>query len=294
MRRYFSLFCLCLFVLLTSGCANRSNTFHPAKKVLEPAASGRITYGNNTVTIDASYSQNGYIMVKYTGSNQKPKLQITGSDAVTHTYDLHDVYESFPLTSGNGIYHIMVFEHIKDYAYTTNYETKLNVRIADKFDPYLYPNQYVFYTKDSETVKKAAEFGNASSDQLDFINRVYHYVTTQITYDYKKAETVQSGYLPNVDDILHKKRGICFDYSVLMAAMLRSQGIPTRLEIGYAGDEYHSWLRVYTEETGRIGKSIQANAHHWTLIDPTFAASDENESRDFLKDASNYKVTYMY
>lgn len=38
--------------------------------------------------------------------------------------------------------------------------------------------------------------------------------------------------------------------SAVMTAMLRSQRIPTRLEVGYMGDVYHAWISIYTKETG--------------------------------------------
>ena len=56
---------------------------------------------------------------------------------------------------------------------------------------------------------------------------------------------------------LRTGRGICFDYASLTAAMLRSQNIPARLEIGYSGDVYHAWISVYTEETGWIDRLIE-------------------------------------
>ena len=88
-----------------------------------------------------------------------------------------------------------------------------------------------------------------------------------ITYDTKKAETVENGYLPDVDETLETQKGICFDYAALMTSMLRSQGIPTKLQIGYAGKVYHAWISVYLEETGWIAalphwKSWQ----HWQVI----------------------------
>ena len=43
----------------------------------------------------------------------------------------------------------------------------------------------------------------------------------------------------------------------LMAAMLRSQGIPTRLEIGYSKDAYHAWVSVYIEDIGWIDSIIE-------------------------------------
>ena len=94
-----------------------------------------------------------------------------------------------------------------------------------------------------------------------------------ITYDYNKAETVQPGYLPDVDEILKIKTGICFDYSAVMAAMLRSVGIPTRMEIGYSGDAYHAWVSVYTKDHGWINDIIEFDGTKWTLMDPTFDAN---------------------
>ena len=37
-----------------------------------------------------------YLMVSYSGSNSKVKLQITGSDEITYTYNLHDVMKLSP------------------------------------------------------------------------------------------------------------------------------------------------------------------------------------------------------
>lgn len=43
-------------------------------------------------------------MAKYTGSNAKPKLQLTWTDGITYTYSLYKDYSTFPLTSGDGTY----------------------------------------------------------------------------------------------------------------------------------------------------------------------------------------------
>ena len=52
-----------------------------------PDATGTVTYSGGGATIDASNTSNGYLMVKYTGSNQKIKVQIT--KGTTYTYDLN-------------------------------------------------------------------------------------------------------------------------------------------------------------------------------------------------------------
>ena len=47
-------------------------SFHSmAATVYTPEASGTVTYGNNKAVIDASHASEGYLMIKYTGSNPK-------------------------------------------------------------------------------------------------------------------------------------------------------------------------------------------------------------------------------
>ena len=82
--------------------------------VRTPIASGTVTYENNLALLDASNMGEGYIMLKYLGSNPKIKVQITKSGSTTYTYDLNNsgVYEVFPLSEGSGSYQVKVFENV--------------------------------------------------------------------------------------------------------------------------------------------------------------------------------------
>ena len=103
------------------------------------------------------------------------------------------------------------------------------------------------------------------------------------------------GYLPNVDDTLKSGKGICFDYAALMSAMLRSQRIPTKLEVGYAGEVYHAWISVYLTGTGWIDDIIEFDGQSWSLMDPTFAASSSSSGlKKYIGDGSNYVLKYSY
>jgi len=42
-----------------------------------------------------------------------------------------------------------------------------------------------------------------------------------------------------------------------MSAMLRSQGIPTKLEVGYSGEAYHAWISTYIKESGWVDNIIK-------------------------------------
>ena len=261
--------------------------------VLTGQADGTVTYGNEGVTIDASHISEGYIMVSYTGTNEKVKLQITGPDEVVYTYDLHGDYETFPLTAGSGSYTVGVFENIEGTSYSTLFTQTIDVKIDDEFGPYLYANQYVNFNGDSKVVEKAEELSKPCNDDLEVIEQVYNYMISNFTYDYDKAESVQSGYLPDVDEVFEAQTGICFDYAAVMAAMLRSQRIPTRLEVGYAGDVYHAWISTYIEEQGWVNGIIQFDGKNWELMDPTFA-STSSKPEDFITNTDEYITKFVY
>ena len=261
--------------------------------VLTGQADGTATYGSEGVTIDASHISEGYIMVSYTGTNEKVKLQITGPDEVVYTYNLHGDYETFPLTAGSGSYTVGVFENIEGTSYSTLFTQTIDVKIDDEFGPYLYANQYVNFNGDSKVVEKAEELSKPCNDDLEVIEQVYNYMISNFTYDYDKAESVQSGYLPDVDEVFEAQTGICFDYAAVMAAMLRSQRIPTRLEVGYAGDVYHAWISTYIEEQGWVNGIIQFDGKNWELMDPTFA-STSSKPEDFITNTDEYITKFVY
>lgn len=54
--------------------------------------------------------------------------------------------------------------------------------------------------------------------------------------------------------------------------MLRSQGIPTKLEVGYVGEVYHAWISCYVDETGWVDNIIEFDGKDWSLLDPSLGA----------------------
>lgn len=271
-------------------------------KVLKPVASGTVTYSNNKVTIDASNSNQGYVMIQYGGGSGKIKVQISKSGSETYTYDLkaRDVYEVFPFSEGNGTYSVKVFENVSGNQYAQIFSQNINVTLENEFLPFLYPNQYVNFSENSAAVQKGAEVAATATDQAGVVTNVYNYVVSNVTYDTAKAQAASSGsmagYLPNVDEVLAQKKGICFDYAALMTAMLRSQDIPTKLVVGYTGNLYHAWINVYLEGQGWVDNVIYFDGENWTLMDPTFASSagKSQEIMQYIGNNSNYKAKYSY
>lgn len=302
--RFRILLIIIITVSFTFGCSDKAGSSHASKgakrkstlQILVPKASGTIVYGNDTVSIDASNTGEGYVMLQYKGKADKAKLQITIPDSTVYTYTLTTgSYETFPLTGGNGHYHMDVLEHAQDDLYALAFSRNIDVTIKDKFKPFLYPNQYVWFTADSRAVKLGQEISGKSSDDLDYVAKVYDYVIHHIKYDDKKAEDTPTDYIPNLDETLKTDKGICFDYASLMAAMLRSQSIPTKLEVGYSGEVYHAWVSVYMKEKGWIDNIIEFDGRSWSLMDPTLGANNSAKAvGKYISDGSNYIVKYSY
>ncbi|MBQ7148878.1 MAG: transglutaminase domain-containing protein [Pseudobutyrivibrio sp.] len=285
----------------SSGGGTKSNVVDGVRdnsiRVLEPVASGVEVFSNADAAIDASNATEGYVMVKYTGSAAKVRMLIETPAGNTYNYlmDLDGNYDVYPLSEGNGVYKIGVYENLHDDQYAAAFTQSVNVTLKDEYSMFLYPNAYVDFNANSAAVAKGQELANGAGSDLEVVDNVYHYIIENVEYDYDKADTVQSGYIPDVDDTLATGTGICFDYASLMGAMLRSQGIPTRLEIGYAGTQYHAWISVYTPETGWIDNVIEFDGSQWTLMDPTLGSyANTSTIKRYLEEDSYYQLKYKY
>ena len=305
-RLHLSYLLIAIFCLLLGGCsgsssASRKEHSGPPRdstpKVLTPSADGVTVYQNDFASIDASNTSQGYVMVKYNGANEKVKLQITCPDQSCYTYLISDrgAYDTFPLTAGNGSYTLQVLENVAGDTYTVSLTQSINVSIEDEFLPFLYPNQYVNFHADSQAVSKGSDLAKDTYSDLDVVQNIYNYVIKNISYDTEKAQNVSYGYVPDVDDTLSSKKGICFDYAALMTSMLRSQNIPTKLEVGYSGDAYHAWISTYIDDKGWVDDIIQFDWDTWQIMDPTLAATNDSAAvKKYVGDGSHYVVKYTY
>ena len=301
-RLHLSYLLIAIFCLLLGGCsgsssASRKEHSGPPRdstpRVLTPSADGVTVYQNDFASIDTSNTSQGYVMVKYNGTNEKVKLQITCPDQSCYTYLISDrgAYDTFPLTAGNGSYALQVLENVAGDTYTVSLAQSINVSIEDEFLPFLYPNQYVNFHTDSKAVSKGSDLAKDTYSDLDVVQNIYNYVIKNISYDTEKAQNVSYGYVPDIDDTLSSKKGICFDYAALMTSMLRSQNIPTKLEVGYSGDAYHAWISTYIDDKGWVDDIIQFNGNTWQIMDPTLAATNDSAAvKKYVGDGSHYVV----
>lgn len=271
----------------------------PAAKVTEYAteASGKLEKKTSKGVIDYSNTSDGYVMVKYLkDTKKKVKAQVKGPKN-TYTYNVSPTeWETFPFTDGDGEYQIILLENVSGNKYAIVVSVTADVQLTDEFAPFLRSNQYVNYAEAPNTVKKAASLTKKVKDPLDKVEKIYNYVVKKFTYDKKKAKNVQTGYVPDLDKVLEAKKGICFDYAATMAGMLRSQGIPCKLVIGYAGEAYHAWISVYVEGEGWVEGVVYFDGTSWQRMDPTFASSSKQSKAimKYIGDGKNYTSKYFY
>ena len=289
-----------LFGILLAGCGNSPSSdeeppvYSPAR-VLTPEAPGKKTLGSSPLILDISNQDQGYLTAESDSDDSRMNIQLTAPSGVVYSYFLEpDEQTVLPFSEGSGEYLITCYQQVDGNQYAALYTETLTIKLQNEFLPFLYPNQYVDFSSKSKACKLAASLVKEDMTDIDILKIFYAYVTSHISYDYDKADSVEAGYLPDIDDTLSTGTGICFDYAALTTAMLRSQDIPCKLQIGYSGDVKHAWIDVYIRGSGWVTKAVSFDGDTWKLMDPTFDANSDGDEaiQEYIGDESNYTVQF--
>jgi hypothetical protein len=241
--------------------------------------------------IHTSRVNEGIVSAKYTyPANKSCMVLIQHEGGTRFTYNLRsDVETYFPLQLGKGKYDIYIGEAnrlangktqfmplVKDVVTVTTWDEKIMFTIS---------NPQIDYQASATAVPTYVKM-NDGKVYDDRVQGMYLEMVKNYDYDYDKAANVQKGYVPVLDTVYAGKKGICYDYSAMLAGALRSQGIPVKLVMGYAPDvaEYHAWNEIMMAD----GK--------WVVVDTTAdSAYDKGKAQySFAKDPSKYKISNVY
>ena len=210
-----------------------------------PQQSGTDVLTSKSLVVDAGNAAQGYILAHGKENKKRLKLRVTqGQYKLTYDLNTAGEYEVFPLQLGDGSYTVELFENVSGKKYAAEGKVTVSVKLDDPYAPFLGPNQYVHYTQDTEAVKTSYALCEGMTDDREIFETIRGYIKANYMYDYVKAATVAGGTLPDIDGCYEKKMGICQDLAALAACMLRVQGVPTKLMVGYAGKMYHAWNSV--------------------------------------------------
>ena len=240
---------------------------------------------------DETDASKGIIHVTYlSDSTAKIKVMIE-KDTKKYTYDVNakGIVESFPLQLGDGSYKVSLLQNTTGNSYRLISSTTIAVKITDPNSVYLGSIQNINWTVDSAAVKKAVDLTKGTTDLYKKAQILWSYMAKNNTYDYTKLAKLPTSYVPIIDATLKDKTGICYDFSSLYAAMLRSQGIPAKLVKGYApnyAQGYHAWNEAY-----------DSVAKKWVVIDSTYdlqVIKVKPKLATMIKKTAEYQKVYEY
>lgn len=288
---------MCLVGMILVSCAKQE---YPTDYPKSPSISLKeVLWTNNPETqiftdgqnacVDYSNANQGYISAKRLSFHEKVKLQISKENK-KYNYDLtKDEYESFPLSMGDGLYTVKILKQIQGTKFAVCASQDIRVKFVDSKQCFLYPNQVVSYTPDSFVVQISFDQTKEDEDDLTRVYHLFKYTIDILDYDYKKAKDVEDSYvLPNIEQAIESGQGICFDYASLLAALCRVQGIPAKVIVGWTDIEYHAWVEIYLQHEGWINPKTYFESKKWSLVDPTFADSNNADYE------GKYEEVYCY
>ena len=115
--------------------------------------------------------------------------------------------------------------------------------------------------------KQISQTNNSFKELVEYTNWVHQNITYNLEYSNNSYESIE---------VLEEMQGVCDEFAVLEAALLRARGFPVRYVSGYANStlewEAHAWLEVYIPNQG------------WVPVDPTYGEVG-------LVDASHLKIS---
>ena len=240
--------------------------------VLMPEATGEKVQKDGKLIVDSSNSAEGYIMAKVTEKDKKRmKLRVTmGGSALNYDLNSDGTFEVFPLQFGKVNYTVTLYRNVEGKKYKEVGQVTVSPKgMEDDLRCFLYPNQYVNYTTQTECVKVACDLCKDMTSQAEIYKTVCKYVLSNFGYDFIKSVTVKPGMLPDINECWEKKMGICQDLSALTCAMLRSQGVPARLVIGtLSSGTPHAWVLAvvdgedkFFDPTAELGASAKTDTY---------------------------------
>jgi transglutaminase-like putative cysteine protease len=242
---------------------------------------------SNEPVIDTSRIDEGVISVSHTAGQRLKVIVARGDKEVIYDLRNDGIAETYPLQLGNGEYTVSVLENTTGNKYRYIKKQTVRLELEDEKQVFLASVQNINWRYDMKAIQKAKELTAGLKSDSDKIKKIYDYIVNSFTYDYDVLASLPTGYVPDIDNTLESGKGICYDFSSVFAAMLRSQGIPVKLVKGYTTnvEGYHAWNEVYNSETGE-----------WIVVDTTYDVVIKAAGRavSMAKETAHYSKVYEY
>jgi len=150
------------------------------------------------------------------------------------------------------------------------------------------------HSDNEEIIALAKEITSEYSNDYDKVKAIHDWVATNIYYDYD-VYYAKSGYITGSIDVLHNKKTVCSGYANLVAALLRSIGIPCRvvsglgLGVGTSG----KWdFQNFEEATNHAWNEIYVSGK-WIIMDATWDSDMNYQNGEFRRGRGLRGHTYF-
>lgn len=222
--------------------------------------------------------------IEISGKTTHKKIEILvekEKNKISYDVDLIDgnFYKKIWLIDGKGDYKISIMVHIKDRLFY--YGPSITVKNNYEPNKYLVPTKHV-ESDNEDIIKLAEQITKNKKTELEKSKEIYNWIVKNIKYDYDKREKILLKDYSTKNGALYaleQKKGVCYDYATLFAALNRSIGIQTKIIKGTGIDgkisELHAWNEVYISKEDK-----------WIPVDTTFGATSK---RDYFNNKNFYK-----
>ncbi|MBU3089075.1 transglutaminase-like domain-containing protein [Clostridium gasigenes] len=237
--------------------------------------------------LDDGGKDEGVIKVKYLNvTGKKLKIGIMKDEKnYYHNFSGNGEFEIFSFQGGSGNYVVTLFENTTESKYKPLKSWQVNVKIYNENAVYTTSTNMINWNNAPYAVNKARQLTQGVEDNQKKAEIIYNYVVNNYTYDIQKAKSVSNGYVVNIDSIFNDKLGICSDFAVLYAGMLRSVDVPVKFVTGNSEniEGYHGWNEIYVNE-------------NWQVVDTSYDSQlkSANKSVGMYKSGSSYSKNKEY
>ena len=199
-------------------------------------------------------SENGVVVVTYPIEPDVRYKAMLKKDGVKYYYDLTSDHVRLPLQMGEGSYELAILKNKSGKTYAYEYQTTFEVESILEERVYLNSIAIIEWFREDIAIQYLESIITPDMSEKMKLEIIHKYLTETMIYDYVKFSQIRGAYLPDINETFILQTGICYDFSSILAAMLRSEGIQTKLIMGYRADTavYHAWNEVYVDGNWQI------------------------------------------